>query len=96
MGKSIAVVNQKGGVGPEIPAVQANQLHRGPGQGLVGGGHVRPLGGDDGLGQGRTPQNHVVDAGGTGLVQAKAGGGVALGIEPCWFPSSASITPWRG
>ena len=65
----------------ELPAVQANQLHRGPGQGLVGGGHVRPFGGHDGLGQGRVPQNHVIDAGGTGLVQAKAGGGVALGIE---------------
>ena len=80
--KVIALLHLADGVlQPELPAVQANQLHRGPGQGLVGGGHVRPFGGHDGLGQGRAPQNHVIDARGTGLVQAKAGGGVALGVE---------------
>ena len=36
---------------------------------------------DHRLGHGGVPQDHIIDAGGAALIQAKAGGGVALWVE---------------
>ena len=65
-----------------LPVVNADHLHGGAGQSLVGGDHVGPLGGDDGLPAVGAVDEDVVDGGGCGgLVHSKAGGGVGLGVE---------------
>ena len=80
----------------KLPAVHADQLDAGTGQGLVGGKHIAVLSVDQGVLHRHLADQSVVNSLGDRLVHSHAGGGVGLRVKVAQKDPLARLSQGRG